>query len=46
LAIADRWVKTSAERFAGLRSFGKIAEHHGRVVKTTGDGIVIEYPAL
>ena len=22
-----------------------IAEHHGRVVKTTGDGILIEYPS-
>jgi adenylate cyclase len=24
----------------------KIAEHHGRIVKTTGDGILIEFPSV
>src|ERR1700726_4021615 len=24
----------------------KVAEHHGRVVKTTGDGILIEFPSV
>jgi class 3 adenylate cyclase len=23
----------------------KIAEHHGRIVKTTGDGLLVEFPA-
>ena len=24
----------------------KIGEHHGRIVKTTGDGILIEFPSV
>jgi adenylate cyclase len=24
----------------------KIAEHHGRIVKTTGDGLLVEYPSV
>src|ERR1041385_6181307 len=24
----------------------KIAEHHGRIVKTTGDGLLLEFPSV
>jgi class 3 adenylate cyclase len=24
----------------------KLAEHHGRIVKTTGDGLLIEFPSV
>src|SRR5213080_3458405 len=25
---------------------GKIAEHHGRIVKQTGDGMLVEFPSV
>jgi class 3 adenylate cyclase len=37
------------ERLKGLRRElldPKIAEHHGRVVKTAGDGMLVEFPSV
>ena len=37
------------ERLKGLRRElvdPKIAEHHGRIVKTTGDGVLVEFPSV
>jgi len=37
------------ERFKALRHElvdPKIAEHHGRIVKTSGDGILVEFPSV
>jgi TolB-like protein len=50
--IAASWDRTEAGTLARLRSHRrelvdpKIAEHKGRIVKTTGDGLLVEFPSV
>ena len=51
-AIRCSWAATTAQRWPALKSHRrelidpKIAEYGGRIVKTTGDGLLLEFPSV